>query len=104
MPVARDKPVHVKAGDTSGSTIESRSETLGPLVTLDPWSTDVFDSSPFIGYRDLLGPFAQSPVWPTLADLEAEWLVARGVCAVNGDPLRLIAQPPRSRRARPRSR
>ena len=70
----------------------------------EPWSPNAWRSQAFDGFRDLLAPFSEYPTWPTLLDLEREWLARHEVAAVSGVPLRLIRQEEKARRARPRNR
>jgi len=70
----------------------------------DPWSPHAWRSQAFDGFRDLLAPFGEHLTWPTLADLEREWLVRHEVTAASNVALRLIRQKEKSRRARPRNR
>lgn len=72
-------------------------------MALDTWSTDAWKSSPFSGFRDLLGEFESFEDWPSLADMERRWLRAQDVRTHMGIPMGLMAQPAKLRRARPRS-
>ncbi|HMA97654.1 MAG TPA: DUF3025 domain-containing protein [Polyangiaceae bacterium] len=70
----------------------------------DLWTPSAFDGLAFAGFRDLLDVFAQYRDWPALLDYETHWLTAVGVVTAKGLPLRLVAQQPKSRRAKPKER
>lgn len=70
----------------------------------DPWSPDGFSGAPFAAFRDLLDPFRHHSDWPSLEELERQWLCALDVRTPDGAPLQLLPQPAKLRRARPRNR
>ncbi len=67
------------------------------------WSPSAFQSSCFEGWRELLREFESHSCWPTLSELEARWLGARGITTEAGAPLRPVrdAKPRRSKKDRP---
>jgi hypothetical protein len=67
------------------------------------WATGVFESPAFERLESFTEWCAAFADWPTLEDLN-RWLLEGGVRTVRGQPVRVIPQPPRSRRRRPRER